>query len=126
MTYHQYVVKRMGQIVANHNKLPVADVFELYQEELYGLFKSEPTKKKRINILEHIYGYFKNDVSKLEKNYYFEELEKYRHGQVPYSNVLIILKGWTIRFGEPYLLNQTIFNPYPSELIMVTDSGKNV
>merc|ERR1711879_129403 len=47
MTYHQYIVKRMGNIVANHNKIPIVDVMKLYEDELYKLFKSDPTKKKK-------------------------------------------------------------------------------
>ncbi|MGB7054510.1 MAG: DUF1722 domain-containing protein, partial [bacterium] len=27
-------------------------------------------------------------------------------------------------FGENYLLNQTFFNPYPDELMDISDSGK--
>jgi len=41
-------------------------------------------------------------------------------------NVLFVLEGWAIRFEQDYLKNQTIFEPYPRDLIMVTDSGKKI
>lgn len=126
MTYNQNTVKKLGNIVANHNKLPNLEVFELYKENLYNLFQSEPLKRKRINILEHMYGYFKTKISIEEKDYYFSIQKQYLNGQVPYSNVLTVIHGWSIRFKEDYLLNQTIFEPYPRDLNMVTDSGKNI
>jgi uncharacterized protein YbgA (DUF1722 family) len=77
-------------------------------------------------VLTHIYGYFKKDVEPEEKEYYFEVMDQYLNSQVPYSNVLTVLKGWAIRFKEQYLIDQTIFNPYPKQLIQTTDSGKKV
>jgi uncharacterized protein YbgA (DUF1722 family) len=29
------------------------------------------------------------------------------------------MKSWIIRFGEPYLKNQTYFSPYPDELVEI-------
>jgi uncharacterized protein YbgA (DUF1722 family)/uncharacterized protein YbbK (DUF523 family) len=126
MTYNQVTLRELGNTVANHGKLPVEEVYEIYEVTLRKLLSSEPTKKKRINVLEHIYGYFKDDISKEEKDYYFEVQNEYLDNRVPYSSVLTVLKGWTIRFGQSYLVDQTIFAPYPKDLIMVTDSGKTV
>ena len=126
MTYNQNTLRVMGNIVANHNKLPVEEVYQNYEKELRLLLSKQPSQKKRINVLTHIYGYFKKDVEPAEKEYYFEVMDQYLNNQVPYSNVLTVLKGWAIRFKEKYLIDQTIFAPYPKELIQTTDSGKKV
>ncbi|NIK29547.1 uncharacterized protein YbgA (DUF1722 family) [Thalassobacillus devorans] len=43
---------------------------------------------------------------------------------MPLSTVLAILKAWTIRFDQKYLKRQTYFEPYPLELVEISDSGK--
>lgn len=126
MTYNQLTLRKLGNITANHKKLPVEEVLRNYEQVLRNLLSSEPTKKKRINVLEHIYGYFKDLVSKDEKDYYFSVQKEYLENRVPFSNVLVVLRGWTIRFKQPYLMDQTIFEPFPKDLQMVTDSGKNI
>lgn len=126
MSYNQHLLRQLGQIVANHEKLDKEIVLSNYKDKLQILFKSEPTKKKRINVLEHIYGYFKNDIDKSEKDYYFEVQNEYLNNHIPYSNVLTVLKGWAIRFKQDYLIQQRIFEPYPKELITVIDSGKKI
>jgi uncharacterized protein YbgA (DUF1722 family)/uncharacterized protein YbbK (DUF523 family) len=126
MTYNQTVLKKMGQIVANAAKLLTEEVLEKYEELLRVLLSKEPTIKKRINVLTHIYGYFKRDVQAEEKEYYFDLLDDYLNSKVPYSTILSLLKSWVVRFQQEYLLPQTIFEPYPKELIMVTDSGKQL
>ncbi|XMB72030.1 DUF523 and DUF1722 domain-containing protein [Mycoplasmatota bacterium WC30] len=126
MTYNQNTLRELGNIVANHSRLTEEEVFILYETTLRKLLSKEPTQKKRINVLDHIYGYFKNFVNDEEKAYYFEIQNQYLNKQVSYSTLLSILLGWSIRFKQDYLTKQTIFMPYPIELIMVIDSGKNL
>jgi uncharacterized protein YbgA (DUF1722 family) len=51
-------------------------------------------------------------------------LEQYSKNQVPVSAVMSILRVWSIKYESEYLLGQTVFEPYPKELITVNDSGK--
>lgn len=126
MSYHQGLLKKMGNIVANHEKRPFPEVLDLYEELLRELLSKEPTLKRRINVLTHIYGYFKDRISASEKEFYFDLLDQYLNHHVPYRVLLDILNGFVIRFDESYLMNQTIFHPYPKELVVMMDSGKKV
>jgi uncharacterized protein YbgA (DUF1722 family)/uncharacterized protein YbbK (DUF523 family) len=126
MSYNQTTLKKMGNIVANRDKLDQKIALELYEVELRKLLDKEPTQKARINVLTHIYGYFKNELSSEEKEYYFDTLDDYLNNKITYISVLMILRSWTIRFKQEYLLKQTVFQPYPKELLVVVDSGKNI
>jgi uncharacterized protein YbgA (DUF1722 family) len=35
-----------------------------------------------------------------------------------------IMKSHIVRFQEPYLAGQNFFDPYPEDLVTITDSGK--
>lgn len=126
MTYNQNKMHELGRMVANHEHRPIEEIFENYQEGLKDLLSREPSQKNRINVLTHIYGYFKKAVSPEEKEYYFDVLDQYLNNQTIYMNVLTILLGWAVRFKRNYLLDQTIFEPYPKELITLIDSGKDI
>ena len=62
-------------------------------------------------------GYFKDLLNSKEKKHFLEILELYRNKKIPLSSVNSILKSWIIRFENKYLLNQSFFNPFPTELI---------
>ena len=126
MTYHQVTMTKLGQILANHDKLPHETVLDQYETVLRKLLHGEPSRKRRINTLTHIYGYFKNDLTTEEKEYYFNALDDYMDYRIPYSSVLYILKGFAVRFQQEYLLKQTIFQPFPKELTLVLDSGNKI
>jgi uncharacterized protein YbgA (DUF1722 family) len=72
----------------------------------------------------HILGYFSKQLTANEKAGFLDLLEQFNNQQIPASAVMSVLKLWTVRFEEAYLLDQTIFEPFPKELITVSDSGK--
>jgi uncharacterized protein YbgA (DUF1722 family) len=74
----------------------------------------------------HIFGYFSKMLSEKEKAYFIDSLEDYHNKHIPQSTVMAILWAWVIRFNEEYLIQQTVFEPFPKALIQVTDSGKGL
>ena len=126
MSFHQLHMKNLGNIAANRDKKSFEEVYIDYKEKLQTLLSSPLTKQKRINVLTHIYGYFKKQLSQTEKEFYFDVQNDYLKGHIPFSVTLKILRGFIVRFDQDYLSNQTLFEPYPKDLVTQLDSGKNL
>ena len=76
-------------------------------------------------MLQHAMGYFSKDrIEKRETHHFLDVMEKYREGTLPLSAPVSILRSFIVRFEEPYLSRQAFFEPYPEELVSITDSGK--
>ncbi len=116
MAYNQSALKRMGQIVANHEKHEIEAVLETYADELGVIYGSTLKPGKNVNMIQHLFGYFKNDLNEEEKRFFARQMELYLKGFVSLQAILLILKTWVVRFDEPYLKNQTIFDHYPIEI----------
>jgi len=126
MSYNQGRLKKLGKIVANHEKKKVEEVYKEYQDEVLELLKTSSSSKRKMNVALHILGYFSNDLSSNEKAYFLDLLQQYMDSQIPFSNLASVLEMWAIRFEIDYLNNQSIFNPFPKDLIKVRDSGKKL
>lgn len=124
MAYNQHFLKKAGQVVANHNKLPVAEVFEQYRYYLHHIMRRRARFTSHINVLMHLLGYFSHDISSQERQYFLQQLELYKEDKITLIGVTNIIKSWIARFNQNYLANQTYFNPYPLELVSLSDSGK--
>ena len=124
MSYNQKELKALGNIVANREKKSIDEVLSAYEDHLARMFARAPRYTSNINVMMHIMGYFSDQLSSGERQHFLELLEKYRDGKLPLSSPLSVLKSWVIRFEHPYLLRQTFFEPYPEELVEITDSGK--
>ncbi|UCF06413.1 MAG: DUF1722 domain-containing protein [bacterium] len=124
MAYNQKELRELGRIVANLDKKPIADVLYSYEDHLRSAFARAPRFTSNINVLMHALGFFSDELLAGEKAFFLDALEQYRTGRIPLSAVTAITRSWIVRFSTDYLVNQTFFEPYPAELVKITDSGK--
>ncbi len=123
MAYNQSALQRLGRIIANHEKKPIDEVIEKYEKGLEDIYHASLKPGKNVNTLLHLFGYFKTLLSAEEKSFFLEQVEHYKRELVSLPALLLVLKGWVIRFDEPYLKNQTIFEHYPLSLNQEKSKG---
>jgi uncharacterized protein YbgA (DUF1722 family)/uncharacterized protein YbbK (DUF523 family) len=124
MAYSQTKLRELGRIVANADGKRIDAVLELYGKCFREAFHKPPRHASPINVLMHTLGYFKKELSAREKRHFLEVLEAYRHGRTPLSSAVSILRSWVMRFESEYLREQTLFIPFPEELMALDDSGR--
>jgi len=126
MAYSQQELRILGNIVANHEKREISEVLEKYEAHLKKAMENPPKRTANINTLTHILGYFSRNLTAKEKRFFLETVELYREGRVPFTSTITLLKGWSVRFQNEYLLDQFLFEPYPIELLEWTDAGRAI
>ena len=116
-TYNQKELRKLGKIVANQKSKTFAETIRDYEQHFFEALRKPPRCGSNINVLMNAMGYFSNRLSKEEKAFFLDSLEKYRAGKLPFSVNIGILRAWIIRFKEDYLAKQTLFEPYPEDLM---------
>jgi uncharacterized protein YbgA (DUF1722 family) len=124
MAHAEKHMRTLGRIVANPDKRPVDELMSTYREGLEQALTRAPRSKSCINVLMHAMGYFKKQLSSEEKSFFLAALDDYRGKRLPLSVPVGIMRSHIVRFAEEYLGSQTFFEPYPADLVSVTDSGK--
>lgn len=124
MAYHQDYQKKLGRIVANHDKLPFEEVKSSYYKMLKQVFIEPLHPGKNENVILHMFGYFSDQLSSAEKAFYLEQIKLYRNHKLPFPALMAMMYAWIIRFDVEYLKMQTIFEPYPKDILNLRDSGK--
>ncbi len=124
MAYSQKELKVLGNLVANRNGKEIEDVMAEYQKHFRAAIRKPPGPGPVENVLLHALGYFKEGVSPREKAFFLDSIEGYRDHRHPLGVPVAIIRSWIVRFDEPYLSRQAFFDPYPPDLIEVSDSGK--
>ncbi len=124
MAYNQSSMRRLGRITANHEKLTRTEVWDAYEKELIELFSRPPKYTNMINAFQHAFGGLSQDLEASERQFFLRTIEEYRDERIPAGTVLHLLRSWAIRFDNGYLLEQSLLEPYPLELLEISDSGK--
>lgn len=124
LAYHQQNMRRMGKIVANQKEKGIKEAILKYENLLYDSFKTRAARRSHINVIEHAAGYFSKKIKNSEKKYINKLKKDYKNRKLPLSALRAVIGSYIIRFDIDYLKKQTYFDPYPSELVEVNDSGK--
>ena len=124
LAHNQLHYRNCGRIVANHEKLKPDQVFNNYEAELAQILRKIPRFTAIINTLQHAFGWISDGLSAEEKKFFLNSIEEYRDERIPLSAVVRLIHSSAIRFNNSYLQSQVFLNPYPTELVEITDSGK--
>jgi len=124
MAYNQSRYRACGKIVANHDKLPVEEVYDAYADEMAFLLERQPKYTSMINTLQHALGWVSEGLSAGERKEFLDLIEEYRDERIPLVALLRLIRTWAVRFENDYLMNQYLLQPFPMELVRMADSGK--
>lgn len=112
MAHSQVGLKELGNIVANHKKLPLPHVLENYEKNLVSTLKKKPSTKTHINVLMHIFGYFGKYLNQNEKAIFMQFVKDYRTNKMTLGKILSEVEPITYKFNNLYLISQTYFLLY--------------
>lgn len=115
--HHQKEMRVLGRIVANPERFPIQEILTTYQEHLFHALQRPPHCGSNVNVLLNTLGYFSKHLTGDEKQFFLEAVEQYRHGNMPLSVVINMLRLWQSKYQIDYLKKQTFFTPYPPELM---------
>lgn len=113
MAYGQKELKEMGRIVANQHLYDFDELLAIYKGHLDAMFASPPRPESYINVMEHMFGYFSRDLSPGERAHFLSLVGEYREGMIPLSTLRALIVSWALRFGDDYVLGQSVIEPYP-------------
>lgn len=122
--YSQVQKNKLGSIIGNYNKRNIDKVLEDYFVEMTSLFSKIPTKKNYVNAFHRIFGFFSNETGKEEKIFLTDLINKYKNEKIEKTPIISVLKMYSIKYNKEYLLHQTIFEPFPEKLLLLSDSGR--
>ena len=115
MAHSPEKLKALGRLTARAGSLD-EETRDEYFRTLLELLALKKTPKKNYNVILHIAGYFKGVLTAGEKAELLETAEQYHQGLVPLIVPLTLLRHYTRKYEEPYLLQQYYLNPHPVEM----------
>lgn len=116
MAYDQKAMREMGALLANRANRDFADISKTYELALRKTMSSTPNRGNITNALQHAIGYFKSELGEKDKYGFNRDLNLYRKGKIPLSEITEKLVCWIDKYENDYLSKQTIFHIYPDVL----------
>jgi uncharacterized protein YbgA (DUF1722 family)/uncharacterized protein YbbK (DUF523 family) len=109
----------MGRLVAKAGTIPWTELSATYGRLFLEGLALLGTRRKHVNVLQHLMGYLKKDLSGDDKQELLALIEDYRQELVPLIVPLTLLRHHLRRHAVPeWVWQQVYLNPYPKELML--------
>ena len=109
----------MGRLVARAGTVPWEELSTTYGRLFMEGLALLGTRRKHVNVLQHIMGFLKNDLAGVDKQELLALIEDYRQGLVPLIVPLTLLQHHLRRHLVPDWVHQQVYlSPYPKELML--------
>jgi uncharacterized protein YbgA (DUF1722 family) len=109
----------MGRLVAQAGTIPWETLSATYGRLFMEGLALLGTRRKHVNVLQHLLGYLKRDLPSDDKQEMLRLIEDYRSGLVPLIVPMTLLKHHLQRHPVPeWVWLQVYLNPYPKELML--------
>jgi uncharacterized protein YbgA (DUF1722 family)/uncharacterized protein YbbK (DUF523 family) len=106
----------MGGLVARATAMPIAALYNEYQQLLMEALRLKATPAKHSNVLQHVMGYFKKQLSPDAKRELLEVITAYRQGHVPLIVPITLINNYVRLYDQPYLKGQRYLLPQTLQL----------
>jgi uncharacterized protein YbgA (DUF1722 family) len=100
----------LGHLVAGARGLSGRSLERHYMETFIRALKQPATRRRHVNVLQHIAGYFKNELDPASKRELADTIADYRGGVVPLGVVLRLIRQHVQTLQVTYLAGQTYLN----------------
>lgn len=123
--YNKTQFKNLNKIILENKEEKNLELFiNEYEKYLNLVFAKNARYTSKISTLMECYKHFTEKLSDKEKDFTLDTLDKYKNGHISYNVPLYLTKSYAVRFDDKDMINQSLFNPYPEELVEMRDSGK--
>lgn len=118
LAHDEAAYREMGPMIASINEENLTLIADQYLAKMMLALKVHASRKKHMNVLQHIMGFLKNDIAADDKQEVLDLLDRYRLGKVPLIVPITLLRYHLRKNPQPYIDDQYYMNPYPEELML--------
>ncbi len=121
LAHDEAATRELGAWLANQGSQPADTVSSEYLSAFMRILKKRATRKRHVNVLQHLQGFLKDDLDSEDKQEMVDTIEQYRQGLLPLIVPITLLRHHFRRHPKPFVDNSAYLQPHPSELMLLNN-----
>ncbi|WP_455233852.1 YbgA family protein [Thiogranum longum] len=110
--------RELGPMLARLDDVSLEELGDQYISRLMELLKTHASRKRHVNVLQHLLGYLRKCVDSSARADLVDVIDAYRRGDYPLVVPVTLLQHHFRRNPHPYVSQQVYLNPHPRELML--------
>ncbi len=95
-----------------------AIISKKFQKIAYDILSLPVKKAPMINTFEYMYNFVKLKLSESEQFHYQSLIDKFENDLISQSEISTLLYSWALRYDVKIILEQSLFDPFPKNLLL--------
>ena len=118
MAHSPVAYRELGRLLAQLDNASLDELADRYIERVMQVLKAPASRKRHVNVLQHVLGYLRKHVDATSRADLVEIIDDYRRGMVPLVVPVTLLQHHFRSNPHPWIGRQVYMNPHPRELML--------
>jgi uncharacterized protein YbgA (DUF1722 family)/uncharacterized protein YbbK (DUF523 family) len=118
MAHSPAAYRELGSLLGRLDNAGLEVLADRYFERVMQVLKAQASRKRHVNVLQHLLGYLRKQVDAVNRADLVEVIDAYRRGLVPLVVPITLLQHHFRRNPHPWVSRQVYLNPHPRELML--------
>ena len=118
MAHSPIAYRELGRLLAQSDNAILDELADRYVERVMEVLKAPASRKRHVNVLQHILGYLRKHVDAARRADLVDVIDDYRRGIVPLIVPVTLLQHHFRSNPHPWISRQVYMNPHPRELML--------
>ena len=98
------------------------DDFEIISKKFeivaYEILSSPVKKTPMVDTFDYMFDHVKSKLSESEQSHYHSLIDEFENELASHSEISTLLYSWALRYDLKIILDQSLFNPFPKNLLL--------
>ena len=89
-----------------------------FEKIAYEILSSPVKKIPMIDTFDYMFDHVKSKLSESEQSHYHSLIDEFENELASHSEISTLLYSWALRYDLKIILDQSLFNPFPKNLLL--------
>jgi len=116
LCYDEDLTVKLGLILKSSDDFKI--IASKYKNIVYSILSSMPKKNSIIDTFNYIFTPIRSKLSSSEQSHYFSLIDGFDNDLISQSEISTLLYSWALRYDLKSIIDQSLFNPFPKNLLL--------
>ena len=116
LCHDEKLTAELGVLFTNEDNFKI--ISKKFENIIYEILSFPIQKSPMINTFDYMFNFVKSKLSESEKSHYQSLVDEFENNLITHSEISTLLYSWALRYDVKLILEQSLFDPFPKNLLL--------
>jgi uncharacterized protein YbgA (DUF1722 family) len=116
LCHDEKLTAELGVLFRNEDNFII--ISKKFENIVYDILSFPIQKSPMIDTFDYMFNFVKSKLSESEKSHYQSLIDEFENNLIAHSEISTLLYSWALRYDVKLILEQSLFDPFPKNLLL--------